>query len=481
MLAALGAAALAAAAAEVRRRQQANTGRVTARSRAARTGEMARLGGRTGSTYAWHRARRVFASAERKETLDAEFELKSAEAVADTLGNMKGALMKLGQMASYLDSGLPEPLRAALAELQQDAPPMSAGLAADTVERELGQPPDAVFAEWDPVPIAAASIGQVHRAITRDGVAVAVKVQYPGVDEAIRSDLDNAGLLIGAMSSMFPGLEAGPLVAELRVRLTEELDYRSEAAHQQLFADYYAGHPFISVPRVLPELSSSRVLTSELATGARFDELGEWSHEERNLAAEAIYRFVFRSMYRLHAFNGDPHPGNYLFRPGGRVTFLDFGLVKRFTPAEIESFAQLVQEMVIRHDIPAYRRTVVELGFLKDDRDFTDEEIEGYFRHFYELVMVPGPWKVTHEYASEMVRRFFDASGDHGRILKAANLPPEFVIIQRINLGLMAILAGLEAEADWRRIAEELWPFVDGPPSTPLGHEESAWRARVGR
>jgi predicted unusual protein kinase regulating ubiquinone biosynthesis (AarF/ABC1/UbiB family) len=401
--------------------------------------------------------------------------------VAETLGNMKGALMKIGQMASYLDSGLPEPLRVALAELQQDAPPMSAALAADTVERELGQPPDVVFAEWDPAPIAAASIGQVHRAITRDGVAVAVKVQYPGVDEAIRSDLDNAGVLIHFTTARFPGVDPGPIVEELKTRLTEELDYRAEADHQQLFADYYAGHPFISVPRVLPELSSSRVLTSELATGARFAEVERWSQEERNLAAEAIFRFVFRSMYRLHAFNGDPHPGNYLFQPGGRVTFLDFGLVKRFTPADVDGFAQLVQEIVIRGDIPAYRRSLVRMGFLKDDTGFTDDEIANYFGHFYKLVLEPGPFKVTHEYASEMIGRFFSAGGEHGGIIKAANLPPQFVIIQRINLGLMAVLAGLAAEADWRSIADELWPFVDGPPSTPLGHEEAAWRARVGR
>ena len=421
---------------------------------------MARLGGRTGSAYAWHRARRAFASAERKESLDAAFELRSAEAVAETLGHMKGALMKLGQMASYLDDGLPEPLREALAQLQQDAPPMSPELSSETVERELGQAPDALFAEWDSTPIAAASIGQVHRAITRDGTAVAVKVQYPGVDEAIRADLDNAGMVIGAMPMLFPGLETGPLVEELRVRLTEELDYQREADNQQLFAEYYAGHPFITIPRVLPELSTD---------------------SERQLAAETIYRFVFRSMYRLHAFNGDPHPGNYLFQPGGRVTFLDFGLVKRFSPTEIDRFARLVQEIAIRHDVPAFRRSAVEMGFLRDDTGFSDDEIEGYFRHFYELVMEPGVSTVTHEYASEMVRRYFDTSGPHGHVMKAANLPPTFVIIQRINLGLMAVLAELGATADWRRIAEELWPFVDGPPSTALGREEAAWRTRVGR
>ena len=271
--------------------------------------------------------------------LDREHEIRSAEQVAAELGNMKGALMKLGQMVSYLDEGLPEHLRAALAQLQHDAPPMSGELAASMIESELGRHPDELFAEWDPVPIAAASIGQVHRAITREGVAVAVKVQYPGVGAAIEADLGSVGLLFGGLGQIFPGLDSGPLVAELRLRLREELDYEREARHQQQFADYYEGHPFIHIPYVLPEYSSARVLTTELAEGVRFAEAETWSQEERNLAAETIFRFVFGSLYRLRLFNGDPHPGNYLFQPGGRVTFLDFGLVTPFGDAEMAALA----------------------------------------------------------------------------------------------------------------------------------------------
>src|SRR5439155_18076896 len=135
---------------------------------------------------------------------------------------------------------------------------------------------------------------------------------------------------------LFPGLDPEPLVAELRERLAEELDYRLEAEHQRLFADQYRGHPFIHIPEVVDELSTAQVLTTELAEGVRFEVLDTWSQEERDLAAETIFRFVFGSLYGFHAFNGDPHPGNYLFRPGGRVTFLDFGLVKHFDVAEIE-------------------------------------------------------------------------------------------------------------------------------------------------
>ncbi len=223
----------------------------------------------------------MFASTERRIELDEHRELKTAAAVAEELGHMKGALMKLGQMASYLDEGLPEPMRMALSQLRSAAPPMSADLAADVIEQELGRPPTEVFVEWDPDPIAAASIGQVHRAIashpdTGEETPVAVKVQYPGVDEAITADLKNAGMLGTMLKQGFGGLDPDDMVAEIKERLVEELDYRLEARNQAEFADYYRDHPYIHVPDVFPELSTGRVLTSELVNGATWDELLTW-------------------------------------------------------------------------------------------------------------------------------------------------------------------------------------------------------------
>jgi len=465
---------------EAKRRRDADTGPISSSSRNARSAAMAGLGAKAGSRYALHRARKVFASADRGVELDAAFELQTAESIADALGNMKGAMMKLGQMASYLDQGLPEPVRQALAELQANAPPMSAELAAQVVREELGGAPEEVFATWDPKPIAAASIGQVHRAMTHDGQAVAVKVQYPGVGDAIRADLDNTGLLFGAMGMMLPGLEPEPLVAELRLRLLEELDYRQEADNQRLFAAYYEGHPFIHIPAVVGELSAERVLTSELADGVRFEELEGWSQEERDLAAESIFRFVFGSLYRLHAFNGDPHPGNYLFRPGGQVTFLDFGLVKRFGFEEVELIAGMLKAMVVDKDIQEYRRLIESIGMLTPGNGFSDEAVQDYFGHFYDFVQRDEITTITSEYASETVRRFFDYAGPYAPIMKAANVPPSFVIIQRINLGLYAIFGQLHATANWRRISEEIWPFVDGSPSTDLGRRAAAWAAERG-
>lgn len=354
---------------------------------------------------------------------------------------------------------------------------MAPELAAQVVLEELGKLPTELFAEWDEVPIASASIGQVHRAMLHDGRAVAVKVQYPGVDEAIRSDLTSAGLLFTAMKAMFPGLDPEPLVEELRERILEELDYEIEADNQRLFVDAYRDHPSIHVPDVVDELCTRRVLTTELASGVRFDELLTWSQEERDLAGETIYRYVFGSLYRLQAFNGDPHPGNYLFEPGGRVTFLDYGLVKRFTDEELEPYRRMTHAMAFDRDVQEYRKIVEEVGFLRPGTDLSDEAIGDYFGHFYEFILHDRPFTMTKEFASETVRRFFDPSGEHGEVMRQANVPKAGVIIQRINLGLYAVLAELGATANWRRLAEEVWPWVNRAPETELGHLDAEWRA----
>jgi predicted unusual protein kinase regulating ubiquinone biosynthesis (AarF/ABC1/UbiB family) len=448
------------------------------KARRSRNLQIALLGAQTGSSYVAHRARRAFVDAGRRRELDTAFELKTAEQIADSLGNMKGALMKIGQMLSYLDQGLPEHVRTVLAELQHNAPPMSAELAAAVIVEELGAAPDVVFAEWDPVPIASASIGQVHRAITLDGRAVAVKVQYPGVAEAIASDLDNASLIFAGLGFLFPGLEQDAIVTELRERLVEELDYVNEARNQELFRSAYLDHPTIHVPQVFPEYSTTRVLTTELADGVHWSEMLTWGQEEKNLSAETLYRFAFGSLFRLAAFNGDPHPGNYLFRPGGQITFLDFGLVKQFTPTEVVDFGDMIKSIVLDPDPAEFRSIVEKIGLLPVGLDVADADVFDYLKHFYDFVHEDGIYTITPEFGSESIRRIFDTSGPFSKIQKAANVPPSFVVIQRINLGLYSMFGELHATGNWRRLAEEIWPFVNGPPSTPMGHEIERWSER---
>jgi predicted unusual protein kinase regulating ubiquinone biosynthesis (AarF/ABC1/UbiB family) len=444
-----------------------------------RSAKVAKLGAKVAGVHATTAARKVFASAERRVELDERRRLSTAAAVAEELGHMKGALMKLGQMASYLDEGLPEPMRVALAQLRSGAPPMSRQLAADVVRTELGGSPEDVFLTWDPDPIAAASIGQVHRAIvahpeTGEPTPVAVKVQYPGVDEAIAADLRNAELLGTLLKQGFGGLDPDDMVAEIKERLIEELDYRLEARHQQQFADYYRDHPYVHVPEVLPALSTGRVLTSELVIGATWDELLTWDQHQRDLAGETIFRFVFRSLYRMRAFNGDPHPGNYLFHGDGRVTFLDFGLVKHFTPDEMATFAAMVKAAAVDHDDGEFRTIVERAGMLRPGAPVTTEAVGEYFQRFYEPVRVDRQMTWSGAYASSIVRHTFDRSSP---IAQYATVPKPFVFIQRINLGLYALLGELGASGNYRRIAEELWPFVDNGPTTPIGEAEAAWLA----
>jgi predicted unusual protein kinase regulating ubiquinone biosynthesis (AarF/ABC1/UbiB family) len=433
------------------------------------------LVGRGGARYVASAPRLFTAAGENRQQLRNDLALQTAEDVATTLGAMKGVLMKLGQMASYVDDGLPPEVRRTLGRLQDSVPPMSAELAAGVIEEELGLPPERAFAQWDPEPIAAASIGQVHRAITHDGQAVAVKVQYPGIAETIAADLGNVALLRRMMRIIAPGQDVEALLAELRERIAEELDYGREAENQQLFAAYYDGHPTIHVPKIVPALSTRRVITSELAGGARFAELAGWPQHERDLAAETIYRFVFRSLYDARAFNGDPHPGNYLFHGGGRVTFLDFGLVKHFSPDELLPLMHMARYLCVENDPEAFRRSLEDAGFLQPGAPLTTESIVDHLAVFYDTIRKPGALTITGDYASTVVRRFFDVRSP---IAPYVQIPRSYVILQRINLGVFALLGELTATNDWRAIAEEIWPFVQAPPSTPMGEAEAAWRAR---
>jgi len=256
------------------------------------------------------------------------------------------------------------------------------------------------------------------------------------------------------------------MVAEIKERLVEELDYRLEARHQQMFADHYRGHPYIHVPEVLPRFSGATVLTSELVNGHTWQEMLEWGDEHRNHVGEVLFRFVFRSLYGMHAFNGDPHPGNYLFHRDGRVTFLDFGLVKHFSDAEMATFIAMVKSAAYDHDQHEFRRVVEEAGMLRPGCPADDDEIGEYFSQFYESVRHDREVTWSSEYSSRIVRHTFDRTS-----------PIAFVFIQRINLGLYALLGELRANGNYRRIAEELWPMVNAAPSTPLGEAEAAWLA----
>src|SRR5206468_1724497 len=277
---------------------------------------------------------------ERAQALERR-QIETAEQIVAALGTMKGAAMKLGQVMSFLDVGLVPPehreaFQAKLAELRDAAPKVSFKDMKKVIEREYGEKLEDVFDTFDPVPIAAASIGQVYKARLDDGRTVAVKVQYPGVAEAVRADLQNLGLILRLMKSVAPGLDVRSVAEEVRTRINEELDYELEASNQRSMARAYRGHPFIVVPDVMTSLSRERVIVSEYVAGRGFEEFKQLDEAERDRIGEIIFRFYFGSMYRLEMFSGDPHPGNMLLLDDGRMAFLDFGLFKRLGPGAAE-------------------------------------------------------------------------------------------------------------------------------------------------
>src|SRR5215470_6762926 len=255
-----------------------------------RIARVGRLGARLSASRVGAAVRRWTAPRSHRARIDEDRRRADAALVAKTMGEMKGALMKLGQMLSFIHDDIPVEYRAALAALQASAPPMDFPLLRDVAERELGKPLERAFARFDETPLASASIGQVHRAQLPDGREVVVKIQYPGVAAAIAGDLANVGVLYRMVGMMYPSLDPKPVVEELRSRITEELDYAREASNQQRFASRWAGHPAIRVPPVVAGHSTARVLTTEFAEGRRFaDALGA-PVELRHRWGEAIYR-----------------------------------------------------------------------------------------------------------------------------------------------------------------------------------------------
>ena len=442
-----------------------------------RTSGAVGLASRAGVRWVAHRLRVVGQETAERERLQALFHMRTAEDVAATMGAMKGAMMKLAQMLSYVDAGLPAAYQQVLAQLQENAPPMTYGLAAGVIHDDLGQSPEEAFAWFDPEPLAAASIGQVHAARTHDGRSVVVKVQYPGAADAMRSDLDNVDFLYRMLGPMFPNLDPKPLVGEIRDRLQEEIDYRIELRNQQRFLALYRHHPFIRIPEVLPELCGRRALTMEHIKGLPWRDALQAPADMRMVWGEVIYRFVFGTFYRDGLFNGDPHPGNYRFFADGSVAFLDFGCVKTFTAGELADIKTVVLT-AIGGDAVQLRTELVRQGFLAADDATEAAQLLEWFQIFYRGALRREPFTFSREFAETAVRANVDPTSEWAPLQKRFNMPPSYVLLTRINLGLLSVLGGLEATAVWRNIAEEFWHGA--PPSTDLGLLDAAFRARRG-
>lgn len=445
-------------------------------SRFNRSARVWRLSARNSVRFAVSRARGIGSAEERRAQLDEQFAIRTAEDVARELGEMKGVLMKAGQLVSFIFEALPDEAQEALATLQADAAPMAPTLAADVVKSDFGQPPERVFLDWSDMPVAAASIGQVHRAVTLDGRDVAVKVQYPGVHEAIETDLDAAEVMYAMFSSMMlKGLDAKGLVDELRERMREELDYSIEAGNLAEFEARFQGHPWVRIPKLVPELCSSHVLTTEWVDGLAFDEFRRTaSAETKQRAAEVIWRFAQGAITRHGIFNGDPHPGNYRFHHDGSVTFLDYGLVKRWSRGEWESLKPSMEAIIVARDPEQLVAAMVAARFLPPSHGLDPALVYDYVSSPY-VPYLSDEFTFTREWMRDTVSKIFDVQGPHAPVIERLNMPPSFVILDRVVWGVSAILGKLEATGPWRAMLLEY--IADGPPATDLGSAEAAWHA----
>jgi predicted unusual protein kinase regulating ubiquinone biosynthesis (AarF/ABC1/UbiB family) len=422
----------------------------------------------------------------RRRNEDPEESIVRAERYVELLGRSKGALMKVGQLMSFvsLGSAMPEENRAvfeaAMSKLQANAPPMAPELAAKVLKSELGQEPHLLFAEFDPVPLAAASIGQVHAARLHDGTEVAVKVQYPGVAAAIDADLRNTELiavLLQLVRSFVPGvtrLDPRAMAEEISARVLEELDYVAEARNQTLFANAYDGHPFIHVPKVVPELSTAKVLTQELMRGAGWHDALNAERALRDSWGEVIYRFFFGSLRRFGAFYADPHPGNYLFHDDGTVTFLDFGCVKYFSTEQVAQLTAVIKA-VARQNPEGIREAMIANGVFDRSVAPPADEIAEWYRGPLEFFEGPQPVTLTRERLAQSIRAQYSPIGPSGGVVRRMQTPSDWVFLSRIDLGLVSVLAALGATNDWLAIEEEM--DFGASPATEWGRQDACFWA----
>jgi predicted unusual protein kinase regulating ubiquinone biosynthesis (AarF/ABC1/UbiB family) len=447
--------------------------------RAAKVGRLA--GGQTARGYAT-KAANLTRSEQSRADAAARRQMEAAEQIFEVLGQMKGAAMKVGQVASFIDTGafppeFQERVQAKLAELRDAAPRVDFKRMRKVIEDDLGERLGDVFAELDEDAVAAASIGQVYRGRLHDGREVAVKVQYPGVAQAVRADLQNLGLIMRVAKRMAPGMDAKAMTREIRERLTDELDYEHEAQQHRAFARSWRGHPFIYVPPVMTELCSEHVLVSEWVDGTGFEEIKRADRATRDRFGEIVFRFFFGSLYRNGHFSGDPHPGNYRLMDDGRVAFIDFGMTKRVAPADLEAEIAAVR-FGMDGDVEGLHRQLGAMGFYDPaDEEVTAEAVADHFRDVTRWYIADREVTVDRRLVAQVLIDFGDPRSRHWQLMRRETMPPQAMLARRMEALTLGVLGQLGATANWHRIARE-WLFGDAP-STELGRLEQPFHTRT--
>jgi len=452
------------------------------KGRVRRSAKLGSVVGMQGARYAGTRATNVARSEEgSKEKLE-QRHLETAMKMVGALGQMKGAAMKLGQFASFIDTEFLPPEYAEiyqeqLAKLRTDAPAMPWEKVVRVLEEEYeGEPLSELFADFEEEAFAAASIGQVHRAELIDGRRVAVKIQYPGIAEALDADLRNMGTIVRLARALAPGLDAKAIASEIRERMMEELDYEYEAQNQRSFARAYRDHPFIYVPEVITRLSRRRVLVTELVEGIGFEEIKELPDEERSRFGEIVFRGSFGSIYHLQHFNADPHPGNYILMPDGRVAFLDFGMTKKLDREQIV-LEQKVIDAAIRGEPEALREALHDLGFVKNPSKLDAERLMEHLMSISSWYLEDREIEITARRVMKIIESTNDPRSEYYDLMRRESVPADELMGRRMEVGVVAVLGQLRARRNWYRIMRE-WVYAD-EPATELGEQE--WEYFEGR
>ncbi len=388
---------------------------------------------------------------------------RTAEQIFTVLGELKGGAMKFGQAMSIFESALPEeiigPYRATLTKLQDAAPPMSARMVHQVMTQEFGIDWRANFHEFDDVPAASASIGQVHKAVWSDGTAVAVKIQYPGAGKALRSDLRQIGRAARLFGILAPGLDIKPLIAELQERVAEELDYSLEAGAQSMFADEFRGDPAIVVPDVVTHTEQALVTTWLDSPYSLSEVITNGTAKQRDHFGEIYVRFLIEGPARTGMLHADPHPGNFRIMADGRIGVVDFGAVARL-PEGLPSIIGELLRYAVDDDYASLVDGLRTEGFIRPGVRLDTETIAAYIAPFVEPARFE-EFSFSRDWIREQTLRITSPSSEGlGTALKI-NLPPEYLLIHRVWLGGIGVLSQLGATAPFRQILIDALPGFD--------------------
>jgi predicted unusual protein kinase regulating ubiquinone biosynthesis (AarF/ABC1/UbiB family) len=452
----------------------------TPKSRSARTARVGRLVAGQGARIAGGRALDRVRSESARDKAQTERITKVIEQVVVQLGQMKGAAMKVGQVLSTVDfPGMQEEdrerIKAKLAELRDNAPRVPFKDLEKLMAKEWGEPVGKVLDDIDSEALAAASIGQVHRGRTKEGQDVAVKIQYPGIAEAVEVDLRNLRLIVPLLGRIAPGLDTKELSDELTERVSEELDYELEASSHRRVWRWYRDHPHVRIPRVYGDISTRRVLVTEFVEGRSYNEMREAPEAERDRLSELLVRFFLGTAARFDVALGDPHPGNWLVDHDTRLIAFDFGMLRTLEPHFLNHEGQVHAALTAR-DPGRLVATLRELGYLNPDWDGDPDLLLEYLciagAH---MLRDDQPIRLGPDYNQALMDDLLDFGRQGFDLVRTLSLPRQAVLYRRQQDLLYSTITDLRGSMDFRSVYGEL--LQGNPTGTPLGREEADWVA----